>query len=350
MLLFESRPPYVCWSLFRDRLFSHGACEVLGSDESWLDSVCDLADVDETIAFVLPTGPGIESPVSYLTPELLDRLEAHGQFLGDDAFRIILLVARQCLTSRADAVHLLFCESAFFSSLPPVASVYGLPYEWYEKGIRRYGGDGLCHQWAWEQVRGRLGGFGRRVLCIHLGDQPNVVALRDGKPLETSMGFAAEGIFSATGCGDLDPTIVLLLRSAGMAPEVIGRMLMQESGFTALVEQSCDFLDLMRDESPKGAQARDMLLYALLKAIGAGAAVLGGVDAVVLVGEHLREATDFIIELGHRLTFLGVACTDPHVQGTVWDFTGAGSWVRIVGVPYKRAESLLALASRFLEG
>ncbi len=200
-------------------------------------------------------------------------------------------------------------DTAFHSTLPPEAYLYAIPYRLYkEQGIRRYGFHGTSHAFVAEKADQLLQKLGRykapsRLVICHLGSGASLSAVKGGRCIDTSMGFTPlEGLVMGTRCGDLDPAVVLyLLYEYG--PNRLDRMLNKESGLKGLTGFSDmrDVMDAADGKLPEGAteltkEQRDMATVALnlyvhrlKRYIGAFAAVLGGLDAVVMtagVGEH----------------------------------------------------------------
>jgi acetate kinase len=340
MLLFEPSPGGARWSLGHRRMpTAVGTLEIDSPSMDDLDEILDLAGED-VIAYVLPQGGEVfRQPVSRLRPKDLERLEACVPFFPGRN-RTTFAVARAAMERRPHNRHYLLCETAFFAELPLPERAYGLPYELYEKGIRRYGGDGLCHQWVWEQVRARFDAS--RLLSVHLGDAPSLAAILDGRPVGTSMGFTpVEGIPSANGVGDLDPAIVLLLREKGMSVAELEHLFMNGSGWSAMVGRPVGFESLLRGQTPPLQAAREHLRAALLRAIGAGVAALGSVDTLAFASRDVSSALTLITELGHGMDIAGGSLLAVPVQaGDFWELSPKGSELRIVALEYERHAAL----------
>ena len=205
----------------------------------------------------------------------------------------VMDAARDCFP---DVPLVAVFDTAFFHDLPESVRSYAVPGEWRERhGIRRYGFHGLAHQ----HMARRLGAVVRtpgalgRVISLHLGNGCSAAALRDGRPVETSMGFTPlEGLVMGTRCGDLDPGVVLQLAAAGSSFREIDDALNRQSGLLGLSGVSGDVRELLELETCGHAGARLALAafhHRLHKYLGAYAAVLGGVDAVTFgggIGEH----------------------------------------------------------------
>lgn len=349
MLLFEPSSGGVRWSLGdRRKPTAVGTLEIDSPSMDDLDEILDLASED-VIAYVLPHGGEVfRQPVSRLRPKDLERLETCVPFFPERN-RTTFAVARAAMERRPHNRHVLLCETAFFTDLPLSERTYGLPYELYEQGIRRYGGDGLCHQWVWEQVSARFDAG--KLVSVHLGDTPSLAAILDGHPVETSMGFTpVEGIPSVNGVGDLDPTIVLLLREQGMSVAELEHLFLEQSGWSALVGRPIGFESLLRGQTPPLQAAREHLRAALLKAIGAGIAALGNVDTVAFASRDVSSALTLITELGQGLSIAGGSLLSVPVQaGNYWELSPKNSELRIVALEYERHTALAGWVEQMKE-
>jgi acetate kinase len=197
-----------------------------------------------------------------------------------------------------DVPHVAVMDSYFHHTIPEVASVYALPPRFDE--IRRHGFHGLSVQWSVDQVR-----VARLVVC-HLGGGCSITAVRDGRSIDTTMGFTPlEGVPMATRSGSVDPGALLyLLRSGRVTLEELDRALEYESGLLGLSGISGDVRDLETSPDERAALALDVFAYRVAQAVGAMATSLGGIDALVFtagVGEHSTAVRDAVTA---RLEFL----------------------------------------------
>jgi acetate kinase len=277
-------------------------------------------------------GDRIKEPILRVTPQTLSEVEDAVRFLPE--FNDMTCKVLDRWTNELPEIpHVLFCDTAFFSGLPDVAGTYAVPEELREKGVRRYGSYGLVHQWAWEKARSLFGGNVGKMVSVYLGDHTNVAALRDGKSLDTTIGFTpVEGIPSRTGCGDIDATIVFELHSSGMSFREINELLSRKSGFKALLGRRCSYSDLAAGPATVGnAAARDILIYDVLKYIGAFTAVLGGLDTLAFATRHPDESMSLIGEICGRLDFLPVKL-HPHSSaagGDAWNLSDNGARINV---------------------
>jgi len=198
--------------------------------------------------------------------------------------------------------HVAVFDTAFHAPIPDEASTYALPRraraDW---GIRRYGFHGLSVQWASEQVRAE-----RLVVC-HLGGGCSVTAVRNGRSVDTTMGFTPlEGVPMATRPGTVDPGALLYLLRHHLTLDELDRMLEHESGLAALSELSGDVDQLERSGEPAARLALAVFCYRVATAVGAMSVALGGLDALVFtagIGENSAYVRAAVCE---RLGYLGV--------------------------------------------
>ena len=181
----------------------------------------------------------------------------------------------------------------------------------------------------------------QRVLSVYLGNHTNVAAIRDGKPLETSIGFTpVEGIVSSISCGDLDPTIVFQLIYAGMSLSEINRLLTQEAGFSGLVGRQCTFRDIVRRSTEPQVQfALEKLRYDVMRYIGGFIPILGGVEVILFQSEDIDGPNDLILELCKSLEFLGLTIAErPRRQADYSILTHLASPVQVVCIQSNKAD------------
>ncbi len=189
-------------------------------------------------------------------------------------------------------------DTGFFHDLPESVRTYAIPGEWTRRyGIRRYGFHGLAHEYMAERLRDAASpaAYGRTV-TLQLGQGCSAVALRNGRPVETSMGFTPlEGLVMGTRSGDVDPGVLMYLMRLGLPPREIDDALNRRSGLLGLSGVSNDVRELLRLESERHAGAALALAafyHRLHKYLGAYAAVLGGLGVLGFgggIGEHSPE-------------------------------------------------------------
>jgi acetate kinase len=182
-------------------------------------------------------------------------------------------------------------DTAFFRPLPDVAKRYAVPAAWYNDfGVQRFGFHGISHEYMLKRstlLGGRIGPA-QRVVSLHLGQGCSVSALRNGQPVETSMGFTPlEGLIMGTRSGDLDAGVVLHMASRGRSWRELDDELNRKSGLLGLSGASDDvreLIDLEREGHAGAKLALDAFCHRIRKYIGSYAAVLGGLDAILIGG------------------------------------------------------------------
>jgi acetate kinase len=202
-------------------------------------------------------------------------------------------------------------DTAFHSTLPTVAKMYALPRRLYEKDIRRYGFHGLSFEYIVGELRKldakRAAG---RVIVAHLGSGASVVALQDGKSVDTSMGFTPlEGLVMSARSGDVDPGLLLyLLAEKKMSVKDAGTLLNKQSGLLGVSGSTGDMRELQEkaQRDAHAAEAIDLFCYRAKKYIGAYAAALGGLDALVFTGGIGERAPSVRERICSGLDFLGI--------------------------------------------
>jgi acetate kinase len=204
-------------------------------------------------------------------------------------------------------------DTAFHATLPPAASTYALPAEWRERwGLRRYGFHGLSHSWVARRTPELLerDASGLRIVSCHLGAGASLCAIKDGRSLDTTMGFTPlEGLVMATRSGSVDPGMLLwLAEHERLSAAELTDALEHRSGLLGLCG-TADMREILAradSEDPQARLALDVYLHRLRGGIAAMAAALEGMDALVFtggVGEHSPAVRSRAAE---GLGFLGV--------------------------------------------
>ena len=207
-------------------------------------------------------------------------------------------------------------DTAFHATLPDAARTYPVPRAWTrEWGLRRFGFHGLSHQYCAARAAEMLGRADLRLIIAHLGNGASVSAVRGGTSVDTSMGFTPmEGLMMGTRSGSVDPGLLIhLMREKGFDAERLDHALNHESGLLGVSGFSSDMREVLAatHESADARLAVDVYVHRLRQTIGAMAAVLGGVDALVFtagVGENAPEIRRRACE---PLGFLGIELDEP---------------------------------------
>ena len=234
-------------------------------------------------------------------------------------------------------------DTAFHQTMPPVAYTYALPYEYYEKDkVRRYGFHGTSHQYVAQRAAAMLGKpiEELKLISCHLGNGSSVTAVDGGKSVDTSMGFTPlAGLPMGTRTGDIDAGILeYLMGKYGMDIKEMLNVMNKKSGVLGISGVSSDFRDLEsagKEGNTRAALAVEVFEYGVKKLIGAYAAAMGGVDAVIFtagVGENGGGNRASIVS---GLEFMGIKI-DPEknkVRGEEIDISAEGATVRTLVIP-----------------
>lgn len=190
-------------------------------------------------------------------------------------------------------------DTAFHKSHPAINDAFAIPRNLSEEGVKRYGFHGLSYEFIMHQlecmkVKKRLG----RVVIAHLGNGASMCAVKEGKSLDSTMGFTAlDGLMMGTRCGSLDPGVILyLLEFKKMSYTEIQNLLYKQSGLLGVSGITSNVQQLLENDSLPAQQALELFVYRIRRELGALSAVLGGLDMLVFtggIGEHawkIREA------------------------------------------------------------
>ena len=205
-------------------------------------------------------------------------------------------------------------DTAFHQTMSPVAYTYGLPKEFAEKyKIRRYGAHGTSHKYVSHRVAELMGKpiEELKIITCHLGNGSSISAVKNGKVVDTSMGFTPhEGLLMGTRCGDIDATAVLyLMKHEGFTPDRMDHMLNKESGLLGVSGVSSDFREIdeaIAQGNANAKLARDMFIYRVKKYIGSYVAAMNGVDAVVFTAGIGENGPDVREEICADMDYLGI--------------------------------------------
>jgi acetate kinase len=275
----------------------------------WLEGKHDFASV-RAVGHRVVHGMRHTEP-EIVTQELLDELHRLRPYDPDHLPREIELI--EAFRQRHPKLSQVACfDTAFHTTMPRVAKLLPIPRRFDARGVQRYGFHGLSYAWLMEELA-RLGGpagAGGRVILAHLGNGASLAAVRDGKSIDTSMGFTpTAGLVMSTRSGDLDPGLAPYLeRTERMSTGEFYEMVNHKSGLLGVSETSPDMRDLLEREArdERAAEAVALFCYQARKWIGSFAAALGGLDTLVFSGGIGENAPLIRARSCEGLGFLGV--------------------------------------------
>ena len=221
---------------------------------------------------------------------------------------------RGCLEVMPKTPQVLVFDTAFHQTMEKEVYMYGVSYDMYEEyGIRRYGAHGTSHRYVSGEMIKILGAEaeGTKIVTCHIGNGSSISAVKDGKCFDTSMGFTPlDGILMGTRCGAIDPAIVpFIMEKRGFTPAEMDSYMNKKCGFAGISGVGSDSRDVeraMKEGNDRAKLAFDMLCYQIKRYIGAYAAAMGGLDAIVFtagIGEHVSYIRENALK---GLDFLGV--------------------------------------------
>ncbi len=262
-----------------------------------------------------------------------------------------LVGIRAAMHNLPEARQVACFDTAFHTSIPKVAYMYALPYELYERHrIRRYGFHGTSHRYVARRASAMMnkGKYDLNAVTCHLGNGCSITAVRNGKSVDTSMGFTPlEGLVMGTRTGDFDPAIVFYLADKGHDYQEINNLCNKKSGLLGISGISNDMRTL--EDRAEGGDKRaklaiDIFCYRVRKYIGAYWAVLGSLDAVVFtggIGENSSMARKLICQdLAGMGIDLDAKANDAVIRGTETSITTAQSKVKVFVIPTNEEEAI----------
>ena len=243
-------------------------------------------------------------------------------------------------------------DTAFHQTMPPVAYTYALPYEYYENDkVRRYGFHGTSHKYVAQRAAAMLGKDASelKLISCHLGNGSSVTAIDGGKSVDTSMGFTPlAGLPMGTRSGDLDAGILeFLMGKYGYDIKEMVNILNKKSGVQGVSGVSSDFRDLEnanKEGNKRAGLAVDMFNYGVKKLIGAYAAAMGGVDAVIFTAGVGENSASQRLAIASGLEFMGIKMDAEanNVRGKETVISAADSKVKVLLIPTNE-ELMIAL-------
>ena len=286
---------------------------VVGTLLDWLEEQPVMASV-KAVGHRVVHGMKHSEP-ERITPRLLAELHRITPYDPDHLPREIGLI--EALRKRHPKLPQVACfDTAFHRTMPGVAKLLPIPRRYTAKGVERYGFHGLSYAYLMEEL-GRLDPAAARgrVILAHLGNGASLAAVRDGKSIDTSMGFTpAAGLVMSTRTGDIDPGLMYYLaRTERMTAARFQQLVNHESGLLGVSGISADMRDLLAKEGGdvRAAAAVALFCYQVKKWVGSFAAALGGLDTLVFaggIGEHAPLVRARICE---GLSFLGIELNEP---------------------------------------
>ncbi len=312
---------------------------LIGPETGVLANVAEVSAVGHRVVH----GGSFFSSPALITPDVIEKIEECVP-LAPLHNPPILVGIREAMRILPDTPQVAVFDTAFHANMPAKAYTYALPFAYHKDyGVRRYGFHGSSFEYVSRRAEVLLGrSLGEmKMIIAHLGNGASIAAVDGGRSIDTSMGMTPlEGLVMGTRSGDVDPGIVLyMMQQLGLSASDVDRVLNRESGLRGLSGVSNDMRDVLLGAAAGDEHCRlavDVYGYRLKKYIGAFAAAMGGLDALVFtagVGENGSQIRSAACE---GLSFLGIeidADANAGVIGVEGEIGAAGSRVRVLVVP-----------------
>ncbi len=368
---------YQLFDMDGEKVIAKGNCEKIGAEDSFV--VYKANGIEKVIDVYMPTHQeAMQQVLKVLTDKeigvlkSLDEVEAFGHRVlhGGEIYKDSVIVdeevlknletlkplgplhmpaniagIRSCMEVCKGKPNVAVFDTAFHQTMPDYAFLYGLPYDAYENWkIRKYGFHGTSHKYVSGELAKAMGKpiEELKLITIHLGNGSSVCAVKNGKSIDTSMGFTPlEGLVMGTRCGDLDASVLeYIADKTGWDIHQITNYLNKKSGILGINGVSGDMRDNNAQIEVGNKRAKlviDMLSYRIKKYIGAYAAAMGGLDGIAFtggVGENQEDVRDYATD---GLQFLGIELDKEknyHLpRGTVEELSTKASKVKIYRIP-----------------
>lgn len=290
---------------------------ILATDhKSAANSMIDWLESQDEFASVRGAGHRVVHGMRHIEPEtvtqeLLDELHAISPYDPDHLPQEIEMI--EILRKRYPEILQVACfDTSFHASMPRIAKLLPLPRRYDAMGIQRYGFHGLSYAYLIDELT-RVAGSevaNGKIILAHLGNGASLAAVKNGKSIDTTMGFTpTSGLVMGTRTGDLDPGVAwFLIQSEKLNPEQFSNLINHQSGLLGVSGTSSDMHDLLEQQHKdnRAAEAVELFCYQTKKWIGSFTAVLEGLDTLVFAGGIGENAPEIRARICNGLQFLGI--------------------------------------------
>lgn len=256
-----------------------------------------------------------------------------------------LMGIKGCTEAMPGVPQVLVFDTAFHQTMPEKAYFYAIPYEMYEKyDIRRYGAHGTSHRYVAGEMCKILGKTeGTKIVTCHIGNGSSISAVKDGKVVDTSMGFTPlDGVEMGTRCGSIDPAIVtFIMNKEGFTPDEMSDFMNKKCGFLGVSGISSDSRDIeaaILEGNHRAELAANILAYQIQKYIGSYTAAMNGLDAVVFTAGMGENNTELRERVCRNMEYFGIEMdyevnAKAHHQSNVVKLSTENSKVAVYLIP-----------------
>lgn len=288
-----------------------------------------------------------------ITDELLNELKKISDFDPEHLPEEIKLI--EVFKKRYPEIKQIACfDTSFHNSMPVVAKLLSIPRRYYEMGIRRYGFHGLSYAYLIEELKRteEIDVTKNKIILAHLGNGASLAAVKEGKSIDTSMGFTpTSGLPMGTRTGDLDPGVAwYLMQHKKFTPKKFRDLINHESGLLGISETSSDMRELLdlKDTDSRAAEAVEFFCYQTKKWIGSFTVALEGLDILVFsggIGEHSPQIRSKICD---DLEFMGIELDEVHNMNNEKLISSEKSKIKVYVIPTNEELMIAQLVDRFL--
>ena len=331
--------------------------EVLTTGEG---KVIDSMDEISAVGHRIVQGAEVFSKTTLVTDEVIQQIDDLAELapVHNHPHALALRACKKVIPATTPQVVVF--DTAFHSTMPEKAFMYGLPYECYEKRhVRKYGFHGTSHRFVTQALADALGKDLKdlKIVSCHLGNGSSITAVDGGKSIDTSMGFTPlDGVIMGTRCGSVDPSAVTFVANKlGLTPNEMSDYMNKKSGFLGISGISSDNRDITsaaEHGDHKAQLAGEMLRYEIKKFIGSYAAIMNGLDAVLFTGGIGENSDDVRADVCHNMEYLGIKLDDAAnagLRGKLQRISAPDSKVEVWVVPTNE-ELLIARDTMALVG
>ncbi|MCM1524767.1 MAG: acetate kinase [Ruminococcus sp.] len=331
--------------------------EVLTSGEG---KVIDSMDMINAVGHRIVQGAEVFTETTLVTDEVIDRIDSLAE-LAPVHNHPHALALRACRKVMPNVPMAVVFDTAFHQTMPEKAYMMGFPYEDYEQyHVRKYGFHGTSHRFVSKALADVMGRpvSELKIISCHMGNGSSITAVEYGKSIDTTMGFTPlDGVLMGTRCGSVDPSAVTyLMDKKGFTPAQMSDYMNKKSGLLGISGVSSDNRDVTAAVAQGNSRARlanDMLKYQTKKYVGAFAAVMNGVDAVLFTGGIGENDAAIRAGVCENMEYLGIklnAEVNGSTRGTLTRISADDSKVQVWVVPTNEelliARDTLAIVSK----
>ena len=236
-----------------------------------------------------------------------------------------------------DLLQVACFDTTFHTSLPSFAKMFAIPRNFYERGIQRYGFHGISYSYLMEELKEKTGDvYNKRIILAHLGNGASLAAVKNGKCIDTTMGFTpAGGIAMSTRSGDIDPGIAWYFMKNGMDEKQFNDLVNHRSGLLGISETNSNMHDLLaiENDDTRAAEAVALFCYQVKKSIGAFTAALSGLDVLVFSGGIGENSPVIRSRICEGLLYLGIELDEEQNKKNAFQISTEAKAVKVYVIP-----------------